>query len=296
MTDQKHESDAETGARLALATAQANQIITLDDGRTFAIVADGPGKSKIHNVTVNEDMPLPLPQRVSQKVEVTDAESLITYVNRFKNENSVLFADICENRIVAVIDYHKPGTETQPDLLAHNVTLNIPYSTEWITWTQRDGILRPQLDFVRFIEDNAPDVVSPSAADLIEVCRDMQALRRVNFTNVVRTASNNAEKFEYTNDTNVNVKGGVEIPTAFDLALPVYFNGAVKPLKARLRYELDDGTLKLGIKLLRAENLRQDTFKEIVEQVRSETGLVTIYGEPGEGWSGSYSGKPSASF
>jgi uncharacterized protein YfdQ (DUF2303 family) len=282
------ENDTQTAAHLALSTVQAAQVIKLDDNRVFALVPNGPGESRLEQITTAEAGPLPIPQAVFQRPGVQDVDSLIAYANRFKNANSALFANIAQNRIVAVIDYHAAADtatgKVAPNLLGHSAMLDIPYSEEWKTWIGIDGKLVRQLDFVRFIEDNAPDITSPSAADLIEICRDMQSLRKVNFTNVVRTASNSAEKFEYTNENNVNAKGGVEIPTAFDLALPVYFNGAIKAIKARLRYELDDGTLKLGIKLLRPENLRQETFREIVEQVRSETALTTVYGQPGNGW------------
>ena len=281
------ENNAQTVTKLALAGVQQNEIGSLHDGRVFAIVADGPGKSKLEQLTTPEAAPLPIPQAVFQRPVMQDVDSLIEYTNRFKNSESVLFANIASNRIVTVIDYHAAAAEdgsVKPNLLAHTAMLDLPLSEEWKVWTGIDGKLMSQLAFVRFIEDNAPDVISPQAADLIEICRDMQSLRRVNFTNVVRAASSNAEKFEYTQENNINLKGGVEIPTSFMLGMPVYFNGEIKGITARLRWELDDGNLNLGVKLLRPENLRQQTFKEIVEKVRALTDLTTVYGNPGNGW------------
>lgn len=271
--------------KLVLEAVRTPSIIKLaDDGRTFAFVPNGNDSYKLENITPPHVLAPPIPKFVVQYPVVQDKESLIAYVNRFKNTDSVLFADIASSHILAVIDYHEAPEladgEVEPRLLAHSATLALPASEEWKTWTGIDGKLMPQLDFVRFIEDNSTDIVAPSAADLIEVCRDMQALRKVNFTNIVRTASNNAEKFEYTNDTNVNLKGGVEFPTAFDLEIPVYFNEAVKPIKARLRWHLDEGALKLGIKLVRPETLRQNTFKSIVDDITTATGLTTVFGKP----------------
>lgn len=296
---------AETIERLTLANVRENQVIKLDDGRLFAFVASGNGSFNLEDVSQGHALPPPLPTFVRQTVTLQDEKSMVVYANRFKNDNSALFGDIGTNTILAVIDYHRqpaanvpmpPSTEPnsgntaamvdavikpRAELGAHTAKLVLPKSQEWLTWTGIDGKMMQQLEFVRFLEENAPDIIDPVTADLIEVCRDMQALRKVQFQKVVRAASNNAETFEYTDDTKANAKGGVEIPTQFTLDIPVYFNGVNCNVKAFLRWHLDDGDLKLGIKLYRPENIRQATFKETMEGIAAETGLTTLYGEPG---------------
>lgn len=292
MSDENH---VETAARLALSTVQSSEIIKLDDGRIFAFVPRGPGMMALENITQPHALAPPLPTFVKQNVTLQDEGSLVLYANKFKNNDTLLFADIATDKIVAAIDYHnipannRPGEASaipaiggdQPkaQLLAHSAVLHMPKSEEWATWTGVDGKMMPQLDFVRFLEENAPDVVEPDAADLIEACRDMQALRKVNFTSVVRTESNNAERFEYVDENKASSKGAVEVPNAFKLELPVYFNGKSYLLDARLRWHLDDGVLRLGIKLLRADKLRQTVFKEIVGAISDATQLDVIYGK-----------------
>lgn len=294
MSDENH---VETATRLALSTVQASEVIKLDDGRILAFVPRGPGMVAMENITQPHTLAPPLPTFVKQNVTLQDEGSLVLYANKFKNNDTLLFADIAADRIVAAIDYHniptanRPGdvqatppggpTSDQPkaQLLAHSAVLHMPKSEEWTTWTGVDGKLMPQLDFTRFLEENSIDVIEPDAASLIEVCRDMQALRKVNFTSIVRLNSNNAERLEYTDETKANAKGGVEIPTAFKLNIPVYFNGEPYDLLARLRWELRDGDLKLGVKLVRAEKLRQTVFKEVVGAISGATGLDVIYGK-----------------
>ncbi|MCH1933271.1 YfdQ family protein, partial [Shewanella sp. A25] len=76
----------------------------------------------------------------------------------------------------AIVDYHAPDKAAHG---AHVAAMALPYSEEWKAWTAIDGKLMPQREFARFIEENAVDVVAPSGADLLEVVRDLQAVRKV---------------------------------------------------------------------------------------------------------------------
>lgn len=295
------ENHAQTIAQLAVNQMPSASLVQVEDGRQFILRPNGLSSLEVKDITDYNKLAPNLPNHVSQNVELQDEASLILYANRFKNDDSMLFADMDTNSIKLAVDYHQQPIanrpvppETPPQatadenvdttvakarLLHHTALLMLPYSEEWKTWTGISGIMKNQLDFVRFIEENAPDIVSPDAATLIEVCRDMQALRKVSYQKVVRAQSNNAESFEYVDETKANARGSVEIPTEFHLRMPVYFNGTPVEIKAFLRWHLDDGVLKLGIKLYRAESVRQTEFKSIVGSIAAATGLVTVYGD-----------------
>lgn len=277
-----HRAEADAIREIVQAAAHDTKIITLDDGRIFAAVPSGNfGQVRLDEITQPHTLEPPIPTYIKQSLTLQDEDSLIAYANSFKMGASLLFADIEKNRIVAVIDYHRPGgSDAEPNaaLLAHRAGLDMPYSEEWKAWSGIDSRLMPQLEFVRFLEENATEVVDPDAASLIEVCRDLQGLRKVNFTSVVRTASANAERVEYIDETKAGTRGGVDIPHTFTLIMPVYFNGEDQTIAARLRWHLDDGVLKLGIKLVRAETVRQNAFRAVVGRIGTETSLDVLYG------------------
>jgi uncharacterized protein YfdQ (DUF2303 family) len=209
-------------------------------------------------------------------------ESLIAYVERYKSDETLLFADIDKNRIVAVVDYHgKSDTDVPAGKANHGTHVartDIPYSEEWKIWAAASGSLFPQLKFARFLEENAPDIIAPDAATLLETCRDLQARRKVNFIKAVRTSTNN-ENFEFTDETEAHTKGGIELPTQFLINIPVYFGEPIIELKAFLRWELVEGRgLMLGVKLWRAEHVRQAEFRRIVTAVTEGTGSPVVYG------------------
>lgn len=189
----------------------------------------------------------------------------------------LLFADIAANSIVAQIDYHSPDKAAQ---IAHRATLTLPFSEEWRLWTEISGRLKEQLEFARFIEENASDIRAPAAADLLEAVRDLQAHRKVSFIKAVRTSSEN-ESFEFQDETKATSKGDIELPTKFKLGLPVYFGESETELFAFLRWAIDTekGGLKLGIQLHRAEHVRQAVFKHIVAGVTERTDCCAVFGK-----------------
>lgn len=269
-------TNADAVAELARAGVVKPEILKTVSGRELLVLPVAGGGATHVDVTEDDAQTAPKPGWIDQRVVVQTTDSLIDYVNRFKGAESVLFADIQASRIVGGLDYHGPEAAAR---VAHRVTLDLPFSIEWKTWTEIDGVLMPQLEFARFLEENAADIVAPDAADLLEVCRDLQARRKVNFTKAVRTATDN-ENFEYEEETTATTrKGNVEIPTQFMLRIPVYFGGLTYTINAFLRWRLVEGEgLKLGIKLHNREHVRQAVFKEAVDSAASATDCPAYFG------------------
>lgn len=265
------ETEAEVIAGLAVKAEGAPLIVKNDAGRQFLILPEGRRSQDITEPNAVVDV---LPDHIKQGVTLQTVDSLVDYANRFKTDDTVLFADIEQNSILAAIDYHGPD---DPAHLDHYAKLTLPFAVEWKTWTAINGRLMAQLEFARFLEENAADIAAPSGADLLEACRDLQAIRKVNFKKAVRTATDN-ETFEYSDETEARTSGGLELPTKFLLSIPVYFGGEPVSLFAFLRWKLDDGALSLGVALHRAEHVRQDVFKAIVDDAAARTERPAVFG------------------
>lgn len=269
-------------ADLAVKAAGQAATITTASGRQLLIVPDGYTH---HDVTEENAVPPLLPGHISQKVTVQTVDSLVDYVDAFKRSNGTrLFADIDNNAILAAIDYHRTTDDNEPgiaDHVAHTAALKLPFSVEWTAWIAASGKMSGQLDFARFLEENAADIVSPSGADLLDACRDIQTARNVDFKKVVRTNSDN-ECFEYADSTEARTKQGtVEIPSRFTLSIPVYFGQPPITLDAFLRWRLEADKLQLGIVLHRPEHARQAEFRSIVTDAADRTGCPVVFGRLG---------------
>jgi uncharacterized protein YfdQ (DUF2303 family) len=266
-------TETEEVAKLAEKAAARAQFIRSEDGREYLI-----WPKECNTVEVTDPLSLPLyePPLTRQAVTLQTVDSLVEYVTRYKGTDTILFADIGANSIVAVVDYHAPDKAAHT---AHRASLGLAFSTEWTEWGRISGRLMEQLEFARFIEENGADVKAPVGAELLETVRDLQAHRKVNFTKAVRTSSEN-ENFEYSVETEAkSTKGGIEVPTKFQLSIPVYFGESDVDLFAFLRWKLGDGNLMLGIQLHRVEHVRQAVFKQIVLDAANRTQCPAVFGK-----------------
>lgn len=266
-------------ARDAAAAQRQPYIAATADGRSLLFMPAADGGWVAPEDLSDPNRPPGAPPLIAQGVTLQSLDSLVGYANRFKTDDTLLFADIKASSIHAALDYHGPGKAAH---LRHSAHMALPFSEEWKTWTEANGKLVSQLQFARFLEENAGDIVAPSGADLLEVCRDIQAVRKVDFTKAVRTASDN-ESFEYVDETTATTrKGNVEIPTKFKLEIPVYFGEAAVSLFAFLRWNLVEGHgLQLGVQLHRAEHVRQAVFKDIVTRAADRIGVDAMFGRLG---------------
>lgn len=266
-------TEAEVIADLAQRAVTAATIKT-EDGREFLVTPDG---ATIREISDEHSLSVTTPRYIKQAVTLQTQDTLVDYVNRYKSADTVLFADIAANAIVAALDYHATDKAAR---VAHRATLSLLFSEEWTLWTRISGQLKSQLEFARFLEENGADVRAPDAAELLEACRDLQAHRKVNFTKAVRTSSDN-ENFEYTDETRATTKAGIELPTKFKLGIPVYFGEPDTEVFAFLRWSIDaeKGGLSLGIALHRAEHVRQAVFKQIVDGVAARSGCQAMFGK-----------------
>lgn len=264
-------TEAGTIADLARKATSAASTVKTESGREFLIL---PADLRSTDVTDPHGLQPKKPIYIKQAVTVQTADSLVEYVNKYKTADTMLFADVDTNKIVAHIDYHRAGSAEH---IAHSASMQLRFSEEWSSWRKIDGELMKQLDFARFIEENSADVVAPSGGELLEVCRDLQAVRGVNFKRAVRTNTDH-ENFEFVDNTEMRSKTGVEVPTKFELSIPVYFGERNVPLQAFLRWNLVGEVLALGVKLHRHEHVRQAMFKEIVTAAADRTSCPAVYG------------------
>ena len=104
-----------------------------------------------------------------------DLDSLIAWANRFKNDNSVLYARPDRNTptLMCIANYHEGGPETFEGLLSkqaaygdHRGSYAFPLSKEWKAWSKISGVILDKDEMGEFIEANAKDIQDPTPAIL----------------------------------------------------------------------------------------------------------------------------------
>ena len=260
--DDKTDFNAAMAAGAALAGDN-----TLPDGTPYTALPPGYSLNSLEKFAA-------CPAYVRQTVKAENFKSFSEYFNRFKTDDSLIFASRLGHSVCGVIDYHKPRAEAAHG--GHIVRYDAPLSLEWQRWTGIDGKLLEQEAFAMFIEENMLDVREPSSADVLELSRDLNIKRKVDFKSVQRLQSGVAD-FTYVEQDETHSTGKIAMPTLIVLGVPVYFGGDSWRVTAFLRYRLHDGRLQLGIQIYRREYIEQEAFEALVGMIESLTERPATY-------------------
>lgn len=219
------------------------------------------------------------PHRMKGSVVVHDVKSFLAYWKLFSDANSAVFGDRDGNKLLASIDYHE--AQGQPRWRQHWCTLDLKLSEEWKIWTGKNGQENKmdQASMAMFIEDNAPDVIQPTAATMMEVARTLEAKSSADFDSAIRL-DNGQTQFTYKEE----IKGAfgvgkMPIPEAFTVSIPVYEGQPRIEIVARLRYRIVSQKLVMWYDLLRPKMHHRDAFLKVLAQVEEACGRVFI-GKP----------------
>ncbi|ERJ35902.1 hypothetical protein L810_1159 [Burkholderia sp. AU4i] len=263
---------AALNAGTALAGAQKSP---LADGTPFVVVPNG---YEVQPLTDRDSFP----HRPKGIVKVRDAASFIAYFNRQKMANSLIYASLDPAQVLGVIDDHFQASESQDNGGAnwreYRVQFAVPASREWRVWNEVNRKQMTQLSFAEFIEDNLPDIITPSGSDMLSIALNFEASKGGNFVSATRLQDGSVD-FVWRED--VNATGNkVKMPTEIALELPVFENGAKYPLSARLKYRVKDGGLTIWYELVRPHKVLEDAFRAIWSDIEAQTETKILLGSP----------------
>lgn len=262
--------DSSTVEAIVAAINKTPEIRTPEGMSAFAIVPEG------YTVTPLKSYLL-VPERVTQHVALLTADDFIAYWKRFKSDSSVIFGDERTATYRAIVDYHGTGGDAQ--WCSHTATYGCPKSKEWEIWSGSNSKRMNQASFAEFIEDNYPDIVKPSHAEMIQVSTNLQAKKSVAFSQATRL-DNGQSQLMYQEDVKgtVETKGGsMKVPDEFSLKLPVFVGGPAYQIDARLRYRIDDGKLQIWYDLHRPHKVIEAATQAVTQAIRKGIGSDPMF-------------------
>ena len=230
----------------------------------------------------------PHPERIISNVNVFDVESFNEYFRLFSDPSSRVFAhrwrdssSRINSKVLAILDYHGANGDEVPRWGDHKLQLCLEKSEEWASWDGADGVKMSQVDFAAFLENNSADIVSPTAASMLEVARDLNATTEGEFGSAIRL-DNGSVRFKYSEQVRANVgAGNMEVPEKFMISIPLYLGGALLLLTCRLRYRINSGKLTFWYDIAGKEALELKGFRDVVASINSALGITIINGTVG---------------
>lgn len=220
---------------------------------------------------------LPAPTRKKGVVTLNDADSFIAVVNDQKTDDTRLFSTINPPTFTAVFNHTAAG----PGWGDHRAKYNAPLSPEWVAWTGMNDQKVSQVELAQFIENNLVDVVSPDGATLLEICRTLEAKKKVSFSSSIRL-SDGSNEFTYEEDVQGSAqKGTLQVPEMFVIGVPVFEEGERWKVEVRLRFRIaEGGRLTMWIELVRPHKVIEEAVKELRTQIAAKTELMILNGAP----------------
>lgn len=224
------------------------------------------------------------PTHIQSNVGLLDADSFGDYVNRFKTENTLIFAQVTDSgaTIRAVLDYHGSAPSLAPGRCAHTVTYATADTAEWRAWTAANRTKMDQVNFATWLEDNLPLFVEPKGADLLELVKTLIGKSDVRFTSGIRLESG-ANTLHY--DEDVSLKGQITTKPG-DIDLPGIITAGISPfqgaakyeVKARLKYTIEGRKLRLWFETIGVHGIVRDSVLAVVKKIADKTGIVPLLG------------------
>jgi uncharacterized protein YfdQ (DUF2303 family) len=262
--------DADTIQKIVDTTTHKPIIVEVSPEKRFGII---PDNMKVEDLSKF----LPPPERIRQRVELLNVPSYVEYVNRFRNDESTIFANEAEAQYETVLDYHGGDDGGGRGTQDHIAVYNCPQSEQWKAWTGKHGQWFDQVSFASFLESNLREITSPPGAKFMEVALQLQIHKNAEFQSDVRL-DNGQVNFRYEENIRGTTKAGdLGIPTQFTLTLPVFVDGAAHKLEARFRYRMDEGKLMLGYQLIRHQEVWQAAVKIVTGEIRKGAPDLKLY-------------------
>lgn len=242
------------------------QVNPLPNGMPFVVIPEG---AEVH--FLEPDHQISEPHRKTGTVKLRDAKSFMSYVMQEKSADTRIFATLDPAKFQAVFNDHGE----YPNFKDYRAEFVCNTSREWKTWSEKDRKSMSQLSFAELLEDNLPDIILPSGADMLEVALNFEATKTANFRSVQKLRDGSVN-FAWVDETAGKDGGTVKVPESFTLRLPVFENGTPYEITARLKYRVSDGKLAIWYELVRPHKVIEAAFREVWAAIEAKCGEVLL--------------------
>lgn len=223
---------------------------------------------------------LPRPKRIKANRAFHEHDSFAAYVNEFKDDNSRLYGDVIERKIMAILDDHEAEraakdaqSQASPRWCDHNAVLVLSLSDEWNAWAQMNKKGLGHVDFVEFLQEQIGTIARPDASSILQAARTFSASRSAKIEQVIPVEGGDLS-VAFTEEIRGAVKSGeAALPSSLVLALRPFRCGIAYEVKAQIRWRLSrEGGLTFSFALLETERVLEKAFADVREAVEKAVG------------------------
>lgn len=278
------------------------QVITFADGDTEAEILIVPEGKQVVSIKAYIDEYRAKPDRRKGTAKFYDLKSIINHVKRFKDTDTVFFADNDRTApsLTAVYDYNKAGKyeDGGQRFGEHRAHYAFPLSDEWKIWHGLNGKRMTQKDFAEFLENRITDIIQvqdditnpkikefaqllggefASPSRLVALSKGMEVNEGLKVKNAVNLATGEST-VQYISEHQDAAGAPLKVPNLFMIAIPVFVAGSLYQMAVRLRYRIEVGSIRWFYELYRADKVFEHAFDEACKQASDETAVPLFVG------------------
>jgi uncharacterized protein YfdQ (DUF2303 family) len=138
-----------------------------------------------------------------------------------------------------------------------------------------------QTRFAEHIEDRTPDLVEPSAADMLEVAQSIEATNGLKFESGSLLQSGQ-KRFVYTEkiEARAGQRGELDIPTQIKIKLPVWRGVDIAvEMTARFRFRITPDGLQLAYVLDQLDDQVDAAWSALLDELTSKISVPVLAGK-----------------
>lgn len=215
-----------------------------------------------------------LPVRPRGYPKFFETETFVSYVLKHcQHGQTEIYANPEGGKIIAVLDWH---SKEVPGWGMHRATLEFRTAVEWKEWITINKKTLTQEEFLIFLEENRADIITPSAASIVEACNNLQVTTEATFSSRLNLADGTTAVAYSEN----NKAGQVKVPAEITLQLSP-FQG-IKPWKVvtKIYTRIKSQKLSFQIVLDRPYAIIESTMISQSKIIEEQTNIKVFYGIP----------------
>jgi len=225
------------------------------------------------------------PDRREGTANLQSLESFIAHANRFKSDESAVWADAANRKLVSVLDYHPKGSDAPAAWGKHRGVYPCPLSEAWQAWGGGRALKLSQEEFAALLdardcELSGGKLASGNAPDPSFLLTLANNLEVFSSATCKRERDPNTGRLKLSYSEEKGVSGTLAPPPAFLIRIPVFVDSEPDQQEVRLRVTVEEGHARFEVQLHAASDVLRTAFDGLCNDVAEGTQLPVFQGTP----------------
>jgi len=250
---------------------EKNMAPVLDLKNKIALMPEGMKVARLA-----PSLPREIPKFIDTCKSFITPAGFSAYVKRFENAGTLLLGLYGQFLVRARLDYHTDAETTNFD--EHEAVFRAEKSQHFLLLENALNVKRSQEEFAELCEELSPYIVTPDAAEMLEIARTFRATTEQKFEKVTDIHMGAAHLlFTETTEASAGTQGQFSVPDHFVLKMPIFEGGTPETVRVHLRFRRVEQRLRVVMLLPTKHAIERAAFDALVSEITQATGQPVLF-------------------